>query len=326
MRIYKPWLDQQFIDELGGRAEMSAFMTKHGFAYKMSAEKAYSTDSNILGATHEAKDLEQLDTGIKIVNPIMGVPFWRDDCRVKAEKVVVRLKHPSEEQFEISDGTGDADSIAPGAKVSFPLKARLLGSFDKIPDATIYVSEARHGLYLERKTPLDISPAAGAVTANAAAADARPSQGTEHAAAGAAHASADMPAGPATGSDGLVENSVNEPAKDVVSGAIRPPASGAAVRSAGGADWNEPPRITIEGFEEIGDNKYEVVISATDDHGLTQVRARIDDDTTFYVEPSGPDRTSMEIRLPWKPSDDVRRLRVDATDDEGLKELYSGSL
>jgi argininosuccinate synthase len=59
LKIYKPWLDQQFIDELGGRAEMSAFLTAHGFGYKMSAEKAYSTDSNILGATHEAKDLEQ---------------------------------------------------------------------------------------------------------------------------------------------------------------------------------------------------------------------------------------------------------------------------
>src|SRR6187455_142858 len=91
LRVYKPWLDQQFIDELGGRAEMSAFMTANGFAYKMSAEKAYSTDSNILGATHEAKDLEHLDSGIKIVNPIMGVPFWRDDCTVKAERVAVRF-------------------------------------------------------------------------------------------------------------------------------------------------------------------------------------------------------------------------------------------
>src|SRR5690348_12149769 len=62
LRIYKPWLDQQFIDELGGRAEMSAFMAAAGFAYKMSAEKAYSTDSNLLGATHEAKDLESLDS------------------------------------------------------------------------------------------------------------------------------------------------------------------------------------------------------------------------------------------------------------------------
>jgi argininosuccinate synthase len=91
LKIYKPWLDQTFIDELGGRAEMSAFMTKHGHGYKMSAEKAYSTDSNLLGATHEAKDLEHLDSGIKIVNPIMGVPFWRDDCKVKAETVRVQF-------------------------------------------------------------------------------------------------------------------------------------------------------------------------------------------------------------------------------------------
>src|SRR5213592_4181280 len=64
LKVYKPWLDQQFIDELGGRAEMSAFMTQAGFGYKMSAEKAYSTDSNMLGATHEAKDLERLNTGV----------------------------------------------------------------------------------------------------------------------------------------------------------------------------------------------------------------------------------------------------------------------
>ncbi len=92
LRIYKPWLDQLFIDELGGRAEMSAFMTQHGFGYKMSAEKAYSTDSNILGATHEAKDLEFLNAGMHIVKPIMGVPFWRDDCVVKAESVTVRFE------------------------------------------------------------------------------------------------------------------------------------------------------------------------------------------------------------------------------------------
>jgi argininosuccinate synthase len=91
LRIYKPWLDQQFIDELGGRAEMSEYMRKAGFAYKMSAEKAYSTDSNILGATHEAKDLERLDTGIKIVEPIMGVASWRDDVPVKREEVAIRF-------------------------------------------------------------------------------------------------------------------------------------------------------------------------------------------------------------------------------------------
>jgi argininosuccinate synthase len=92
LKIYKPWLDQTFIDELGGRAEMSAFMQKAGFAYKMSAEKAYSTDSNLLGATHEAKDLEHLNSGIKIVNPIMGVAFWREDVAVKAETVSVRFE------------------------------------------------------------------------------------------------------------------------------------------------------------------------------------------------------------------------------------------
>jgi argininosuccinate synthase len=91
LKIYKPWLDQAFIDELGGRAEMSAFMAAKGFAYRMSAEKAYSTDSNMLGATHEAKDLEQLASGIRIVQPIMGVPFWRDDVAVKAEEVTVRF-------------------------------------------------------------------------------------------------------------------------------------------------------------------------------------------------------------------------------------------
>src|SRR6195952_3931650 len=91
LRIYKPWLDQAFIDELGGRAEMSAFMARSGFGYKMSAEKAYSTDSNMLGATHEAKDLEHLNSGMKIVTPIMGVAFWRDDVEVKREEVSVRF-------------------------------------------------------------------------------------------------------------------------------------------------------------------------------------------------------------------------------------------
>ncbi|MCX4163063.1 MULTISPECIES: argininosuccinate synthase [Paraburkholderia] len=91
LKIYKPWLDQAFIDELGGRAEMSEFMHKAGFGYKMSAEKAYSTDSNLLGATHEAKDLESLESGIQIVNPIMGVAFWRDDVQIAREQVTVRF-------------------------------------------------------------------------------------------------------------------------------------------------------------------------------------------------------------------------------------------
>jgi argininosuccinate synthase len=91
LQVYKPWLDSAFIDELGGRAEMSAFMQRCGFAYKMSAEKAYSTDSNILGATHEAKDLEHLSSSVKIVVPIMGAAFWRDDVEIRREEVTVRF-------------------------------------------------------------------------------------------------------------------------------------------------------------------------------------------------------------------------------------------
>jgi len=108
LQVYKPWLDAAFIDELGGRAEMSAFMTKSGFAYKMSSEKAYSTDSNILGATHEAKDLEQLNSSMKIVQPIMGVAFWRDDVAIKSETVTVRF----EEGFPVAlNGTEFADPV-----------------------------------------------------------------------------------------------------------------------------------------------------------------------------------------------------------------------
>ena len=92
LRIYKPWLDQKFIDELGGRAEMSAYLDGAGLEYKMSADKAYSTDSNILGATHEAKDLEFLDRGVSIVNPIMGVASWRADVDVAPETVSVRFE------------------------------------------------------------------------------------------------------------------------------------------------------------------------------------------------------------------------------------------
>ncbi|MEK0430572.1 MAG: argininosuccinate synthase [Gemmatimonadota bacterium] len=92
LQVYKPWLDQTFIDELGGRTEMSEYLIARGFQYKMSVEKAYSTDSNLLGATHEAKDLEFLDKGMRIVQPIMGVAFWRDDVAVARETVSVRFE------------------------------------------------------------------------------------------------------------------------------------------------------------------------------------------------------------------------------------------
>jgi argininosuccinate synthase len=91
LQIYKPWLDQQFITELGGRKEMSEYLNHAGLGYRTSVEKAYSTDSNILGATHEAKDLEFLDKGMTIVEPIMGVAFWREDVKIKPETVTVRF-------------------------------------------------------------------------------------------------------------------------------------------------------------------------------------------------------------------------------------------
>ena len=91
LRIYKPWLDARFIAELGGRKEMSEYLQRAGLDYKMTTEKAYSTDSNLLGATHEAKDLEFLNRGIDIVQPIMGVAHWRDDVVIARETVRVRF-------------------------------------------------------------------------------------------------------------------------------------------------------------------------------------------------------------------------------------------
>ncbi|MBL7662529.1 argininosuccinate synthase [bacterium] len=92
LKIYKPWLDEKFISELGGRKEMSELLEQAGFAYKMSKEKAYSTDSNIWGATHEAKDLEFLDKGIKIVDPIMGVSSWKSSTTVEPEVVKIEFE------------------------------------------------------------------------------------------------------------------------------------------------------------------------------------------------------------------------------------------
>ncbi|HTM44479.1 MAG TPA: argininosuccinate synthase [Polyangiaceae bacterium] len=92
LRIYKPWLDQQFVDRFGGRKEMSEYLIEVGLPYSMSTEKAYSTDSNVLGATHEAKDLEFLHNGIKIVNPIMGVAFWKPEVKIDAEEVTLTFE------------------------------------------------------------------------------------------------------------------------------------------------------------------------------------------------------------------------------------------
>ena len=92
LTIYKPWLDETFVSELGGRKEMSAFLLACGLPYTMSSEKAYSTDSNMLGATHEAKDLEELGTSMRIVEPIMGVAHWKKDVDVEAEEVTVEFQ------------------------------------------------------------------------------------------------------------------------------------------------------------------------------------------------------------------------------------------
>ena len=93
LRIYKPWLDRAFVTELGGRKEMSEWLAERGLPYRDSAEKAYSTDANIWGATHEAKRLEHLDASIEIVLPIMGVAFWDPDVEIAAEEVTVEFAH-----------------------------------------------------------------------------------------------------------------------------------------------------------------------------------------------------------------------------------------
>lgn len=92
LRIYKPWLDADFVRELGGRKEMSEWLVARGFPYRDSTEKAYSTDANIWGATHEAKTLEDLNAGLDIVEPIMGVAAWRDEVDVPTEEVSVRFE------------------------------------------------------------------------------------------------------------------------------------------------------------------------------------------------------------------------------------------
>ena len=92
LRIYKPWLDPQFVSELGGRTEMSQWLTERDLPYRDSQEKAYSTDANIWGATHEAKSLEHLDVSLEAVEPIMGVRFWDPEVQIETEDVTVRFE------------------------------------------------------------------------------------------------------------------------------------------------------------------------------------------------------------------------------------------
>jgi argininosuccinate synthase len=118
LRIYKPWLDQDFVRELGGRKEMSEFLLERNLPYKMSVEKAYSTDSNIWGATHEAKELEFLNKGLRIVQPIMGVKHWDASVEIKPEEVTVRF----EEGFPVA-----LNGQSFGNRVELVLEANRIG-------------------------------------------------------------------------------------------------------------------------------------------------------------------------------------------------------
>lgn len=109
LRIYKPWLDQDFVRELGGRKEMSEWLVAHNFPYRDSVEKAYSTDANILGATHEAKQLEELSSSIELVEPIMGVKFWDTNISIAAEDVKITFKQGRPVAI---NGTDFSDSVA----------------------------------------------------------------------------------------------------------------------------------------------------------------------------------------------------------------------
>ena len=107
--IYKPWLDQDFVNELGGRKEMSEWLIARGFPYRDSTPKAYSTDANILGATHEAKDLEELDVSIEIVDPIMGVAHWNPEVKIEPEDVAIEFK--AGRVISINSQSGDAVTL-----------------------------------------------------------------------------------------------------------------------------------------------------------------------------------------------------------------------
>jgi argininosuccinate synthase len=109
LRIYKPWLDAAFVSELGGRHEMSQWLTAHQLPYRDAAEKAYSTDANIWGATHEAKTLEHLDVSLETVQPIMGVRFWDPAVAIEPEDVTIRFERGRPVAI---DGTTYADPVA----------------------------------------------------------------------------------------------------------------------------------------------------------------------------------------------------------------------
>jgi len=166
LRIYKPWLDSAFVDELGGRTQMSEWLIARGYPHSASVEKAYSTDANLLGATHEAKDLEYLSTSMKIVEPIMGVAPWADD--IEPEVVTVRFENgwpvgdPLEVVLQMNEiggrhGLGMSDQIenrvieaksrgiyeAPGMALLHIAYERLLTAIHNEATLELYAGEGR---------------------------------------------------------------------------------------------------------------------------------------------------------------------------------------
>lgn len=134
LRVYKPWLDSAFVDELGGRAGMSEFLVARGLPYRDQADKAYSTDANIWGATHEAKSLESLATSMEVVSPIMGVAHWDPTVDIVPEDVTIRFENGwpvgvGDRQFS-SAGAGDsaeASDSSAGDPVALVLEANAIG-------------------------------------------------------------------------------------------------------------------------------------------------------------------------------------------------------
>jgi argininosuccinate synthase len=134
LRIYKPWLDQAFVDDLGGRTGMSEFLTARGLPYRDPVEKAYSTDANIWGATHEAKALESLDCGMEIVSPIMGQPHWDLTAEIPEEDVTVAF----EEGWPVAiNGTRFDDQVALVVEANTIAGRHGLGMSDQIENRII---------------------------------------------------------------------------------------------------------------------------------------------------------------------------------------------
>ena len=134
LRIYKPWLDADFVHELGGRTEMSQWLTEHDLPYRDSKEKAYSTDANIWGATHEAKTLEHLDVSLESVEPIMGVKFWDPSVEIASEDVTIRFEAGRPVAV---DGTSYPDPVALVEKVNEIGGRHGLGMSDQIENRII---------------------------------------------------------------------------------------------------------------------------------------------------------------------------------------------